>query len=119
MAFRRKQAVWFVASYLTAGTRCVNSSHMLRASRRFVGICDLPAASPDRNQERLEPISKILAREPIRVDQPEIVNGPQFIFETLEQFMCGVVELRVAVFHVKPLAGEFDRGNPPVNCERN
>jgi hypothetical protein len=78
----------------------------------------LPAAGPDRNQERLEPIFKTLARQPIRIDQPEIVNTSQFKLETLEQLLRGVVQLRVAVFHVKPLAGEFDRADPPVNSEQ-
>jgi hypothetical protein len=91
---------------------------MLRATRRFVGICDSPAAGPDRNQKRLEPISKILAREPIRVNQPEIVNASQFKFETLEKLLCGVIQLRVAVFHVNPLAGEFDRAGPPADSEQ-
>ncbi|HXP82405.1 MAG TPA: hypothetical protein VN976_21085, partial [Verrucomicrobiae bacterium] len=65
-----------------------------------------------------EPISKTLARQPIRVDQPEIVNASQFKLETLEQLLCGVVQLRVAVFHVKPLAGEFDRTGPPADSEQ-
>ena len=51
-------------------------------------MCDSPAACANRNQERLEPISKALAREPIRVDQPEIVNASQFKLETLEQLQC-------------------------------
>ena len=46
------------------------------------------------------------------------VNASQFKLETLEQFLCGVVQLRVAVFHVKPLAGEFDRAGPPVDSEQ-
>jgi len=78
----------------------------------------LPATGPDRNQKRLEPVSKTLASQPIRVDQPEIVNASQFKLETLEQLLCGVVQLRVAVFHVKPLAGEFDRADPPANSEQ-
>jgi hypothetical protein len=78
----------------------------------------LPATGPDRNQERVEPVSKTLAREPIRVDQPEIVNASQFKLEALEQLLRGVVQLRIAVFHVEPLAGEFDREDPPVDSEQ-
>ena len=81
-------------------------------------MCDSPAAGSDGNQERLEQISKTLARQPIRVHQPEIVNVSQFRRETLEQFLRGVVQLGVAVFHVKPLAGEFDRADPSVNSEQ-
>jgi hypothetical protein len=59
-----------------------------------------------------------MAGQPIRIDQPEIVNGSQFMFETLEQFLRGIVQLRVAIFHVKPLAGEFDRAGPPADSEQ-
>ena len=81
-------------------------------------MCDSAAAGADRNQKRLELISKYLGRQPGCVDQPEIVNPSQFHFETFKQFLRGVVQLRVAVFHVKPLAGEFDRADPSVNSEQ-
>jgi hypothetical protein len=79
---------------------------------------DSPAASLDGIQERLETISKNLARKPSRVHQPEIVNASQFKRKTLEQFLCGVVQLGVAVFHVEPLAGEFDRAGLPADSEQ-
>jgi hypothetical protein len=79
---------------------------------------DSPAAGPDRNQERLEPISKYFARQPSRVNQPEIVNASQFNLQTFEQFVCGVVQLRVAELHVKPLAREFDRATSSINSEQ-
>ena len=50
-------------------------------------MCDSPAAGPDGNQERLEPISKNLARQPSRVHQPEIVNASQFKLETFKKFL--------------------------------
>ena len=81
-------------------------------------MCDSPAAGPDRNKERLEPISKFLARQPSCVHQAEIVNASQFHLETLEQFVCGIVQLRIAVFHVKPLAGKFDRAARSVYSEQ-
>jgi hypothetical protein len=81
-------------------------------------MSDSPTAGLDGNQERLEPISKNLARQPSRVHQQEIVNPPQFKLETIEQFLCGVVQLGVAVFHVKPLAGEFDRAGLPTDSEQ-
>ena len=79
---------------------------------------DSASAGLDGIQERLEPISKNLARQPSRVHQPEIVNTPQFKRETIEQFLCGVVHLGVAVFHVEPLAGEFDRAGLPADSEQ-
>jgi len=71
-------------------------------------MCDSPATGPDGNQERLQPISKILARQPGRIQQPEIVNTSQFQLKTLKKFVCGIVQLRVAELHVKPLAREFN-----------
>jgi len=68
-------------------------------------MCDSPAAGPDRNQERLEPVSKFLARQPGCVHEPEVVNASQFYLETLEQFVCGIVQPRIAELHIKPLAG--------------
>ena len=50
--------------------------------------------------------------------RPEIVNFPQFHLEAFEQFVCGVVQLRVAELHVKPLAGEFDGATPSINSEQ-
>jgi hypothetical protein len=81
-------------------------------------MCDSPATSSDGNQEPLQPISKILARQPGRIHQPEIVNASQFQLETFEQFVCGVVQLRVAELHVQPLAGEFDRTTPSIDSEQ-
>jgi len=65
----------------------------LRAFYGFTGVCDLPAASPDGNQKRLEPLSKILARKPRGIHQQEIVHGTQFNLEALEQFLRGVVQV--------------------------
>jgi hypothetical protein len=79
---------------------------------------DLPAAGSDRNQERLEPISKFLARQPRCVHQPEIVNASQLHLKAFEQFECGVVQLRVAELHVKPLAREFDGTIPSIHSEQ-
>ena len=81
-------------------------------------MCDPPAAGSDRNQERLEPISKYLARQPRCVHQPEIVDASQFNFEAFEQLECGVVQLRVAELHVKPLARKFDGAIPSINSEQ-
>jgi len=57
---------------------------------------DSPAAGLYGNQEGLEPISKHPARQPSRVHQTEVVNASQFNLETLKQFVCRVVQLRVA-----------------------
>jgi hypothetical protein len=81
-------------------------------------MCDSPAAGADGNQKRLELISKYLGRQPGCIHQPEIVNTAQFHFETLKQFLRGVVQLRVAELHVKPLAREFDRAAPSINSEQ-
>jgi len=81
-------------------------------------MCDSPAAGADRNQERLYPISKYLARQPSRIHQQEIVNASQFNLETLEKFLRGVVQLRVAELHVKSLTREFDRATPSINSEQ-
>jgi hypothetical protein len=81
-------------------------------------MCDSPAAGPDRNQERFEPITKFLAGQPSCVHQPKVVNASQFNLETVEQFVCGIVQLRVAELHIKPLAGEFDRAAPSINSEQ-
>jgi|HubBroStandDraft_2_1064218.scaffolds.fasta_scaffold632777_2 hypothetical protein len=81
-------------------------------------MCDSPAADPNGNQDGLEPISKFLARHPSGVHKTEIVNFPQFHLETFEQFVRGVVQLRVAELHVKPLAGEFDGATPSMNSEQ-
>jgi hypothetical protein len=91
---------------------------MLRAFYGFPGMGDSPAAGPDGNQQRLEPVSKYVARQPSRVHQLEIVDASQFNLETFKQFVCGVVQLRVAELHVKPLAGEFDRATPSINSEQ-
>jgi hypothetical protein len=80
-------------------------------------MCDSPATGPDGTQERLESLAKILARQPGGVHKPEIVNASQFNLEALEQFLRRAVQLRVAVFHVKPLTGEFGRADPSVNSE--
>jgi hypothetical protein len=79
-------------------------------------MCDSPATGPDGNQDRLKSLSKILARQPSGVHQPEIVNASHL--EALKQFLSVVVHVGVAVFHVKPLAGEFDRADPSVNSEQ-
>ena len=81
---------------------------MVRTSRRLFGMCDSPAAGADGNQERLQAISKILARQPSCIHQSEIVNATEFRLETFEQFVCGIVQQRVAELHVQPLAREFD-----------
>jgi hypothetical protein len=81
-------------------------------------MCDSPATGPDGNQKRLKSLSKILACKPSRVHQLEIVNASQFKLETLEQFLSGVVQLRIAVFHIKLLAGKLDRAEPSVNSEQ-
>jgi len=81
-------------------------------------MCDSSAAGSDRNQERLEPISKRLARQPGCVHQPENVNASQFNFEAFEQLECGVVQLRVAELHVKPLARKLDGAIPSINSEQ-
>lgn len=77
-----------------------------------------PTAGPDSNQDGLEPISKYLTREPSRVHQAEILNASQFNLETLKQFVCGVVEVRVAELHVKPLAREFNRAIPSTDSKQ-
>jgi hypothetical protein len=79
---------------------------------------DSSPAGLDRNQERVEPLSKLLGSQPSSIHQPEIVNSSQFNLETFKQFVCGVVQLRVAELHVKPLAREFDRAIPSINSEQ-
>jgi hypothetical protein len=81
-------------------------------------MCDSPAAGLDRNQERLEPLSKLLGDQPSCIHQPDIINVSQFNLETFKQFVCGVVQLRVAELHVKPLAREFDRATLPIDSEQ-
>ena len=81
-------------------------------------MSDPPAAGSYRNQERLEPISKFLARQPRCVHQSKIVNASQFNFEAFEQLECGVVQLRVAKLHVKPLARKLDGAIPSINSEQ-
>ena len=56
-------------------------------------MCDAPATDPDGNQDRLESLSKILARQPSGVHEPEIVNASQFHLEALKQFVCVVVQV--------------------------
>jgi len=48
---------------------------------------------PDRNQDRLESLSKILARQPSGVHQPEIVNASQLNLEAFKQFLRVVVQV--------------------------
>ncbi len=56
-------------------------------------MCDSPATGPDGNQDRLESLSKILARKPSGVHQPEIVNPSQFNLEAFKQFLRVVVQV--------------------------
>ena len=56
-------------------------------------MCDSPAVGPDGNQDRLESLFKILARQPRGVHQPEIVNASQFHLEALKQFLRVVVQV--------------------------
>jgi hypothetical protein len=70
----------------------------------FAGICDSPATRPDGNRKLLDPLSKILARQPSGVHKPKIVHASQFNFDALEQFLRRVVQLRVAILHIEPLA---------------
>jgi hypothetical protein len=56
-------------------------------------MCDSPPTGPDRNQKRLESLSKILARQPSGVHQLEIVDASQFNLEALEELLCGVVQV--------------------------
>ena len=81
-------------------------------------MCDSSASSPDRTQKRIEPLFKFLACKPCRVQESEIVNASQFNLQTLEQFLRGVVQPRVAELHIKPLAGEFDRSVLSVSSEQ-
>lgn len=53
----------------------------------------MPTTGPDGNQKRLKSLSKILARQPSVVHEPEMVNASQFNFEALEQFLRGVVQV--------------------------
>jgi hypothetical protein len=78
----------------------------------------MPAAGLERNQEGLEPLSKLLGSQPSCVYQPDIFNGSQLNLETIKQFVCGVVQLRVAELHVKPLAREFNRATLPIDSEQ-
>jgi len=90
---------------------------MIRTFCGFAGAGDSPATSTDGNKKLLEPLPKILARQPRRVHQLKIVHASQFSFETIKQFLRSVVQLGVAILHIEPLAGEFDGADLPVNSE--
>jgi hypothetical protein len=66
---------------------------MIRTFYGFAGACDSPATRPDGNKKLLEPLPKILTRQPRRVHQPKIVHPSQFSFETIKQFLRSVVQL--------------------------
>ena len=81
-------------------------------------MSDLSAARPDGSQKCLQPLPQILTSQPGCIHQTKIGDAAQLNFESLKKFLRGVVQARVAIFHVKPLARKFDRAALAVYSEQ-
>lgn len=86
----------------------ISDAVSIRVFYSFRGMSNPATTGLDRSQDRVEPIFKILTREPRHIYQANIVNAAQFKFEAIDQILCRILQLAVAVFHVQALTGKFD-----------